>query len=50
MTARRKRKPPKERKPVDEKETAGLMRLLWPRKPVGGKVALQAYARRSIAA
>jgi hypothetical protein len=36
--------------PKPETELSGLERVLRPRKSVGGKVALEAYAYRSVAA
>jgi hypothetical protein len=42
----------KERKPIatEERDDAGLLRTLRPRKPSGGRVVLAKYAIRNVAA
>jgi hypothetical protein len=53
MARQVKRNKRRVRKPIARKpdsELSGLLRTLRPRKPSGGTVVLQAYARRSVAA
>jgi hypothetical protein len=49
--SKRKGRERKERKPlIEERDDAGLLRLLRKRKPSGGRVTLARYAMRNVAA